>query len=532
MGSTATPSQIPSSRRSIRRGTGFPTLGSNFNGYASSSLTGNSGFVIKRVFDKNRQEFIPPKFGRRPDPREREPREPKKKELPRIITDDRESRVPFPQPANDEEGYILVMGSSGAGKTSFINVASGSRLPVSSGLKSCTSNVELSEPFMLNGRKLRLIDTPGFDDSNRSDADVLGTIADFLAKEFINGRKLQGILYFHRISDVRMGALSKRNFTMFQKLCGEHSYPNVVLVTSRWSEVNEQVGIGRENELRSKAIFFRPLLEAGASLLRYGRNVESAHSILQQVLDKPPVTLRIQQETVLEGKKIVETEAGMALHTEKLASIQQFEENLKGLTQEIEAVKQENDTEAQKELEADMNDLKNKVVQLQGENQRLLNRQSRVEVVEYEVVADKRSVRKLSVFSWVEVDYPKSPLDNGRSSTASGVPEVSVVFPRFLEIPEVSSDGTHDTNLSPRIIGALPRWEEKQMEEQALKSDSSAEVEETCLPPQKPMHGGGIGCDEGDSSLTWREWVFGFPPSLYMTVCYLLGGYVGPTTIH
>lgn len=53
-------------------------------------------------------------------------------------------------------------------------------------MKSCTSNVELSEPFMLNGRKLRLIDTPGFDDSNRSDADVLGTIADFLAKEYVS----------------------------------------------------------------------------------------------------------------------------------------------------------------------------------------------------------------------------------------------------------------------------------------------------------------------------------------------------------
>ncbi len=56
-------------------------------------------------------------------------------------------------------------------------------MPVSSGLKSCTSKVELSEPFVLNGKKIRLIDTPGFDDSNRSDADVLGTITDFLAKE-------------------------------------------------------------------------------------------------------------------------------------------------------------------------------------------------------------------------------------------------------------------------------------------------------------------------------------------------------------
>ena len=45
---------------------------------------------------------------------------------------------------------------------------------------SCTSAVEITPPFLLDGRRARLIDTPGFDDSTVSDADILQEIAAYL----------------------------------------------------------------------------------------------------------------------------------------------------------------------------------------------------------------------------------------------------------------------------------------------------------------------------------------------------------------
>lgn len=95
------------------------------------------------------------------------------------------AKAPPKQPVNDEEIRIIVMGRSGAGKSSFINLASNSTLRVGSSLESCTESVELSEPFELQGRRIRLIDTPGFDDSSKSDAEVLNTIATFLANEWV-----------------------------------------------------------------------------------------------------------------------------------------------------------------------------------------------------------------------------------------------------------------------------------------------------------------------------------------------------------
>jgi predicted GTPase len=92
-----------------------------------------------------------------------------------------------------------VMGATGSGKSTvrsfkvrrdsftdhrirqFINLASGSNLPVGRGLESCTSEVQTSRPFLLNGRIITLIDTPGFDDTSRSDTDILSSIAAYLS---------------------------------------------------------------------------------------------------------------------------------------------------------------------------------------------------------------------------------------------------------------------------------------------------------------------------------------------------------------
>ena len=48
-------------------------------------------------------------------------------------------------------------------------------------MESCTVDVQLTEKFTLDERPVTLIDTPGFDDTYKSDADILKMIAAFLA---------------------------------------------------------------------------------------------------------------------------------------------------------------------------------------------------------------------------------------------------------------------------------------------------------------------------------------------------------------
>ena len=63
----------------------------------------------------------------------------------------------------------------------FINLVSGSNLAVGVGLESCTSKIQASSTFELSDKLVTLVDTPGFDDSNVSDTDILKMIAVFLS---------------------------------------------------------------------------------------------------------------------------------------------------------------------------------------------------------------------------------------------------------------------------------------------------------------------------------------------------------------
>ena len=60
-------------------------------------------------------------------------------------------------------------------------MASGSSLRIGRSLNSCTTEVQLANEFTIDERQVILIDTPGFDDTNKSDTDILTLIATFLA---------------------------------------------------------------------------------------------------------------------------------------------------------------------------------------------------------------------------------------------------------------------------------------------------------------------------------------------------------------
>lgn len=51
------------------------------------------------------------------------------------------------------------------------------------GISSCTDTVDVAEPFQLDGRRVFLFDTPGFDDTNKSEQEILRTIAIELEKQ-------------------------------------------------------------------------------------------------------------------------------------------------------------------------------------------------------------------------------------------------------------------------------------------------------------------------------------------------------------
>jgi hypothetical protein len=173
-----------------------------------------------------------------------------------------------------------------------------------------------------------LIDTPGFDDTTRSDTDVLKEVAGWLTDSYSNKVKLNGILYMHRITDPRMQGSAMMNLVMFKKLCGHDALKNVTLVTTMWDKVDPDDGARRENQLRTTAEYWGSMLTQGSRMDRHHNTRDSAMRLLERFVRQPDATLSIQQEMVLGKKSLNDTEAGKGLISELAKAEERFKKKL------------------------------------------------------------------------------------------------------------------------------------------------------------------------------------------------------------
>ncbi|KDR80545.1 hypothetical protein GALMADRAFT_115308 [Galerina marginata CBS 339.88] len=227
--------------------------------------------------------------------------------------------------ARETDIVIPVMGPTGAGKSTFINEAADKQLlEVGQRMTSCTTQPcpVVIDPIPgfpnLEGRRLVLVDTPGFDDTYKEDVDILKSIAKWLENSYRKKMFLGGVLYLHDISIKKFTGTARRNLELFSRLCGEASVNKVVLVTTNWG-VSSEHEANREKELQSS--HWKPLMNNGAKVHRFLRDWNSAWDIIDVFLDrintprKAPVhaALQIQMELVDRHLIIPETQAGKEL---------------------------------------------------------------------------------------------------------------------------------------------------------------------------------------------------------------------------
>ncbi|KAF9447816.1 hypothetical protein P691DRAFT_760434 [Macrolepiota fuliginosa MF-IS2] len=213
-----------------------------------------------------------------------------------------------------------VMGPTGAGKSTFIQTATGHTDGVGHGLESCTSDVSAVRMNFPDGRDVVLVDTPGFDDTKLSDLEVLNIIAKWLKDARQDSLELSGILYLHRISDNRMAGTPLKNLGMFKKLCGDTFFERVILTTTMWPEIGDELKAceSRERELRKE--YWVDMIGRGSTTMRFENTPETAWNILNSIIDAEfgrrfdSAVLKIQEELVDQGKKLPKTEAGIQLH--------------------------------------------------------------------------------------------------------------------------------------------------------------------------------------------------------------------------
>ncbi|KAF7542239.1 hypothetical protein G7Z17_g11758 [Cylindrodendrum hubeiense] len=252
---------------------------------------------------------------------------------------------------------VAIMGMTGSGKSTFISLCTNEDVTIGHNLTGCTQEIKIYKcPWSLDV-DIYLADTPGFDDTNRSDTDVLTDIATWLTKSYTQNVKLNGIIYLHRITDPRMQGSAKKNLFMFKKLCGTSVLENVALISTMWEAVAQADGERREKELINTAEFWGVLIKHGAKVDRHQNIRGSAIRLLKHFVKNKQMTMSIQKEMVSENKDLDQTQAGIELESEYRKEKEKFTRELeetRRMMKEALVARDQESAEMLRQYEADM----------------------------------------------------------------------------------------------------------------------------------------------------------------------------------
>jgi hypothetical protein len=253
--------------------------------------------------------------------------------------------------------------------------------------------------FPYKGSRVFLVDTPGFDDTQRSDSEVLKDVAFWLAAAYTKAVRLAGIIYLHRIIDPRMQGSALKNLRMFQKLCGDGNLGSVILATTHWHNrdggpaVTEEVGRERVKQLIDREDFWGSMVHRGSRVLRHDGSKASALAIVSTLVDqKIKVTLDIQRQMVDQHKSLDDTDAGQALRGELIAERKRFERKLKDLEADLNDALHANDEAWRQEIEKEKKEFHTQIEKSDREREALkidLQKIAEEKGKQYQALAEK-----------------------------------------------------------------------------------------------------------------------------------------------
>ncbi|KAK5203991.1 hypothetical protein LTR41_010201 [Exophiala xenobiotica] len=205
-------------------------------------------------------------------------------------------------------------------------------------------NVQTRDPplpgelsFEYGGKKVHLIDTPGFNDSHRSESDVLEEICYWLSTAYgprdVDSSKrflLNGIIYLHPLTEQKWTGTSQRSIDFLKALCGSENYSCISLATSFWDQTTPAKGMEHERQLVDHPSRWGAILEKpGTRTHRHDSGYRSAIRIIASIIQKnTKYALRIQKELSQPDATLLDTTVGRMAHRAWEADIESFQAQL------------------------------------------------------------------------------------------------------------------------------------------------------------------------------------------------------------
>ncbi|EXJ74758.1 uncharacterized protein A1O5_01453 [Cladophialophora psammophila CBS 110553] len=343
------------------------------------------------------------------------------------------------------------MGMTGVGKSSFIQLFTPDTVGVGDDLESFTTQVAIFPCKMPNSdESFYLVDTPGFDDSNRPDQEILRELSSWLTKTYSENIRLSGIIYLHRIIDVRFSGAAMRNLSMFKKLCGDGNLASVVLATTFWAKVDEKTGREREDQLKTTPAFWGNMVNRGSQVFRHDFEEQSGSSIIQYLLDRrdKPV-YAIQDEMVNKKKTLEETAAGSEVQAEMDKMRRKYEQMIVDIKQEMQEHLKNRDEAARQALEAERKE-REEFIRRELEERKKMQAQADALWDQREAEREKERQEHMRRLEAMQKQYLEMQLQAAKAKTDAEHQRRLAELQKQIEIAQVKNEALERSRFSVR----------------------------------------------------------------------------------
>lgn len=181
--------------------------------------------------------------------------------------------------------------------------------------------------------------------------------------------QLNGIIYFHRISDNRVGGVSAKNIRLFRALVGQEALHNVILCTTMWDIVPARDAETREAELRRS--FWLEMISNGSAIVRHNGSPPSALKIIRPYLWHESAPVQLQKE-LARHVPLINTAPGVQLQTEITAAQHAHKVEFGELQKEKDNAKSRGDWQYERQIDAELAEEREKLRKLQEEMEKLI----------------------------------------------------------------------------------------------------------------------------------------------------------------